>query len=193
MNGLIRAAGILAATLVVGVTGAVAADLEYDRAPSGYKRHSAYEDHRYRDIYGPAPVHKPAPRYYTAEPVPVVPPAYVYRERVRERDYEPVREPRAYIPAEPRGYSRYDDAPRYRSACVSRDDVKRRLVSEGWRDFYDLDLRDGVARIEARHRGELFVLNVDHCTGSVVSVSKAGRSERGPYAYEDDRPRRPYY
>ena len=187
MNVLMRAAATLAAALVVGVTGAVAADLDYDRYPSGgYKRHSAYEDHRYRDIYGPAPIpHKPAPRYYTADPIPVMPPAYVYRERVRERDVDSVYEPRAH---------RHSDfGSRTRVACVSRDEIKRRLVDEGWRDFHDLDLWDGVARIEARHRGELFVLNVDQCSGSVVSARRIARSDRGPYAYEDDRPRRPYY
>ncbi len=192
MNRLTLAAGALAASVVLGVTGAVAADLEYDRYPSGYKRHSAYEDSRYRDIYGPAPApHRAAPRYYTAEPIPVLPPAYVYRERSRDHDDDDL-QPRHYAPTYRRDTQRDDDT-RYRMACVPREDIKRRLSDEGWRDFQDVELRGGVARIEARRRGEFYVLNVDRCSGDIVNAQKLGRSDGGSYAYEQDRPRRPYY
>ena len=190
MNTLTLAAGALAVALVVGVTGAMAADLEHDRHRSGYGRHSADDDQRYRHSHGPAPIpHRAAPRYYTADPVPLLPPAYVYRERARDRDDD---DDRTYAPLDRRGGYRNDD-PRPRTACVSREEIKERLVDDGWRDFQDIELRGGVAQIEARRRGEFYVLKVDRCTGDIINAERLGRSDGGSTAYEQDRPRRPYY
>jgi hypothetical protein len=191
MKKSMLAAGALAAALVVGVTGAVAADLEYDRTPSSDRRRSAYEDPRYRDIYGPAPIpHRAGRGYYTAEPVPPLPPAYVYRERARDRDDED--DDRAYAPPDRRSFRRDHDT-RTRTACAPHEEIKRRLIDEGWRDFQDIDLRGGLARIEARRRGDIYVLRIDQCSGDIVNAQRLGRSDGGSTAYEPDRPRRPYY
>lgn len=190
MNTLTLAAGALAAALVAGVTGVMAADLDHDRYRSGYKRHSGDDAQRYRQSYGPAPIpHRAAPRYDTTEPVPFLPPAYVYRERARDRDDD---DDRTSAPFDRRGGYRNDE-PRTRTACVSREEIKDRLVDEGWRDFQDIELRGGVAQLEARRRGEFYVLKVDRCSGDIVNAQKLGRSDGGSYAYEQDRPRRPYY
>ena len=175
--------------MVVGATGASAADLEYERHSSGYRteRHSSvYEDHRYRDIYGPAPIpHKHAPRYYKTEPAPLppIPHAHVYRDRELELDREP--EPRSYGRPETRSYRPWDDGRRYHTACLPREEIKRKLVDEGWRDFTDLELRGNIARIEARRRnGDLFVLRVNRCSGNVVNAERLGDPRGRPYAYE---------
>ena len=191
MKTLTLVAGALAAALFGGVTGAVAADFDRDRTPSDDRRRSAYEEPRYRDSYGPAHVpHRAAPRYYTAEPEPLLPPAYVYRERSRDRDDDD--DDRGYAPYDRRGASR-DDDPRTRTACVSRDEIKGRLVDDGWRNFQDIELRGGIARIEARRRGETYVLKVDRCSGDIVDARRLGRPDGGSFAYDQDRPRRPYY
>lgn len=160
MKAVTLAAGALAATLIAGAQTSRAADLDYGRVP--YDRYSsAYEDPRYADIYGPGPgpgVVVPAP----------VPPAPIYRDR-----------PRYY---EPR-YS-YDDGAR--PGCIPREEIKRRLVSEGWRDFYDLELRGEVAKIKARRpSGDLYVLKVDRCTGDIANAHLLERGGHGPYAYDD--------
>ena len=190
MKTFTLAASALAAAFVVGVSGAVAADLEHDRPPNGYKRHSTYEDSRYRDSYRPEPIpHRAGPRYYTAEPVPLLPPAYVYGERARDRDDD---DDRAYAPFDRRG-ARRDDDTRTHTACVSREEIKDRLLDEGWRDFQNIELRGGMARIEARRRSDVYVLKVDRCSGDIVNAKRLDRSDGGSYAYEQDRPRRPYY
>lgn len=180
-----RAAGALAAVLAIGVSSAGGADLDYDRYPGG-KRYSGYDE--------PAPIpYRSGTRIYTTEPVTVVPPAYVYRERARDLDDDDGRGPRAHIPSDRRAYYR-DDDPRYRAVCVPRDEIKRRLLDEGWRDFTDFELRGGVARVEARRRGDIYVLKVDRCSGDIVDARRLGRSLDRSFAYDEpDRPRRPYY
>lgn len=186
MHALTLAAGALAAALMVGGTSAQAADLDYGRVPTD--RYSAYDDPRYRDIYGPPPgavvPYQPPPRYYSTAPVP---PAPVYRDR----DYDRYADPRDRY-ADPRDrYDRYDDD-RTAAGCLPREEIRRRLVNDGWRDFRDLELRGDVARIRARRpSGDLYALRVERCTGEIVASELIERGA-GPFAY-DDRPTRPYY
>ena len=187
------AAGAFAAALWVAASSASAADLEYDRYSRSSDRYSsAYEDKRYRDIYGPAPTYappsydSPPPRYYKVEPTPgYIPPGYVYRDRDDDVD-EPIAPPHYG-----RSYDRYG----YNGRCLAHDDIRRRLVSEGWREFRDIELRGDLVRIEARRRGEYFRLKIDRCTGDVVHARPLDHAYRGPFAHEPghDRPRRPYY
>ncbi len=159
------AAGAFAAALVAGVSAASAADLDYGRAPTD-RYSSAYEDPRYRDLYAP----EPPPQRYGYAPSHPVPPAYVYRDS-----------PYRYGEADRRG-------------CLPREAIRERLLSEGWRDFRDLDLRGGVARVHARRpNGELYALKVDRCSGEIINTQFIGRGGIGPYAYDDVPPRRPYY
>ena len=51
MKATMLAAGICAAVVSAGATIARAADLDYGRVPDRYS--GAYEDPRYRDLYGP--------------------------------------------------------------------------------------------------------------------------------------------
>lgn len=182
MTASTLAAGVLAVALVAGAGSAIAADLDYGRGPAD--RHSAYEDPRYRDIYGPPPVAvgPPPPRYYSTAPVPPVPPAYVYRDREYDR----------YDRRDP-AFDRYDDD-RVAAGCLPREEIRRRLVNEGWREFRDLELRGDVARIRARRpSGDLYALRIDRCSGEVVASELLERGD-GPYAYDDrPRPARPYY
>lgn len=163
------AAGAFAAALVAGVIPAFAADLDYGRAPTD-RYSSAYEDPRYRDLYA-----EPSPPRYGYTPVHPVPPAYVYRDNQR--------------------YAEYDRPGLDRHRCLPREILKDRLISEGWRDFQELELRGGVARIHARRpNGDLYALKVDRCSGEIINSHFIGRGGRiGPYAYEDTPQRRPYY
>lgn len=145
------------------VTGAQGARAaDLDYGRVPYDRYSsAYEDPRYADIYGRAP----AP----------VPPGYVYRDH------------RYAEPLPPR--FAYEDAPR--PGCIPREEIKRRLVGEGWRDFYDLELRGDQAKVKARRpSGDLYVLRVDRCTGEIANARLLERGSHGPYAYDDRYTRR---
>ena len=176
MKRTLLTAGVLAAALASGALYAQAADLDYGRAPTD-RYSSAYEDQRYRDLYAPEPIPRQygyaqpyEPRYVPGHPVP---PGYVYRNNG------------------PGGYANRDDY-RYSQGCVARAEIKDRLISEGWRDFQELELSGNVARVQARRDGDLFALKVDRCTGEVLGSRLVGRRGYGPYAYEDG-PRRPYY
>ena len=171
------AAGAVAAVLFAGTAGSRAADLDYGRVPTD-RYSEAYEDPRYRDLYAPAP-----PRQYSAAPH--------YQPR-----YEPGYDP-GYAPGHPvpPGYVYRDNPPqRYgQGGCLPRELVKERLLSEGWGNFQDLELRGEVAHIHARRpNGDLFALKVDRCSGQIVNSRLIARGGLGPYAYEDG-PRRPYY
>ena len=181
MTGKAFAAGLLAASVVAGAGCALAADLDYGRVPTD--RYSAYEDPRYRDLYAPDPRQAYAPppgAYYRGVPPPPVPPSYVYR---------------------PDGPYRYSEvAPDWRhrggDGCLPREEIRHRLIGEGWREFHDLDLRDDLARVNARRpNGDLYSLKVDRCTGDIVSSRLLERGQGGPYAYENGSGRwqRPYY
>lgn len=179
MKALSLAAALLAAAVVVGSKPADAADLDYRGVPPPDRYSSAYEDPRYRDIYGPEPrVYAPAPRY---EPAPhPVPPGYVYRDGRGERYAE-------------RGPA---DDWRYAHGCLPRGEIKQRLVDGGWHDFFDLDIAGRSTRVKARRpNGDLFALKVDRCSGEVLRADLIERGGIGPYAYGGSprRYERPYY
>ncbi len=183
MKASLLTAGVLAAAVMAGAGRATAADLDYGRVPPPDRYSSAYEDPRYRDIYGAEPRnYSHEQRYYKVQPPHYghpVPPAPVYR------DHAPP----------PRHYSEGPDAWRYGNGCISKDEAKRRLTGEGWRDFHDLELRQNVAKIKARRpNGDLYDLKIDRCTGEIVNAQPLERAGPGPYAYENG-PRRfePYY
>jgi hypothetical protein len=197
MHSIALAAGVLAAALVVGGASARAADLDYDQGPRD-RLSSAYEDPRYRDLYGPEPgPHPVKPPHYAYDPVPPrVPPAYVYREPDRDRGrYRPSPEERHADPRDYRPEYRYRDEPRrYGETCVPRDEIRRRLVDGGWREFRDLELRGDLASVHARRpSGDLYELRIDRCTGEVADTRLLDRADPGPYASQDRRDRRPYY
>lgn len=160
MKKLTLTAGTLAAALVAGAVGVQAADLDYGRVPTD-RYSSAYEDPRYRDLYAPAP--RPYAYEYGAPSPHPVPPGYVYRDNPPYRDY--------------RDYGRYAEH------CVPREEAKRRLNNEGWRDFHDLELRHNVAKVRARRpSGDLYDLKIDRCTGEIVHSQLIQRGGYGPYA-----------
>lgn len=193
MRAIVLAASVLAAALTAGATGSRAADL--GERPYIYDRQSSpYDDPRYRDLYGPSrpyaeapPAYDhPPPGYYRPAPTPR---GYVYRDRPDD-SYRPYPAPRRYSYAEP-----YAPPPVAR-ACLHREEIKRRLVEEGWRDFRDVELRPDAVRVHARRpSGDLYVLRVDRCTGEIVNSRLLERGQYGPYAY-GTAPRRydrPYY
>ena len=167
------AAGVFAAAVVAGAAGTRAADLDYGRVPTD-RTSEAYEDPRYRDLYAPEP-----PRRYGTAPY--------YQPR-----YQPGYSPGHPVPP---GYVYRDNAPyRYgQNGCAPREAIRERLLSEGWGNFQDLELRGDVARINARRpNGDLYSLQVDRCSGEIVNSRLIARGGVGPYAY-DDGPRRPNY
>lgn len=180
MKRLLLSAGLLAAAFAAGAGPASAADLDYGRYPTD-RYSSAYEDPRYRDLYAPEPrpYAPPYAEYRYTHPVPPVPPGYVYRDvdRYAYRDG----------PADDWRYNR--------NGCLPREEIKGRLVGEGWRDFHDLDLRGDVARVNARRpNGDLYALKIDRCSGEIVSSRFIARGGRVPYAYDHNgRYDRPYY
>ncbi len=198
MQALKLSVGLLAAAVAFSAQTAQAADLDYG-PPSG---HSAYEDPRYRDLYGRAE----SRTTYERRTYEATPPPSIYIEQ----------EPRRYVDNGPRSYKddgyrgdrrskdygRYDDdddrsgsARRYGSAepnfgpaagCLPREEIRRRLVSEGWRGFQDVDLHRNVALIRARRGpGDLFELKVDRCSGDVVRAVRVEGRGPGPYAYDN--------
>ncbi len=176
MKTLSLTACLLAAAVVIGPRTVAAADLDYRTVPSPDRYSQAYEDPRYRDLYGPEPrAYSHVPPQYVPAPHPV-PDAYVYRDGYGPRD-------------------RVDDR-RYGEACLPRSEVKRRLVEGGWHDFLDLDSSGHVTRVKARrNNGDLFGLKVDRCNGEVLRADLIERGGIGPYAYggSSRRYERPYY
>ena len=189
------AAGVVAAVLSAGATAASAADLDYGRVPND-RYSSAYEDPRYRDLY--APDAQQYSRTYKVQPyagVPV-PPANVYPPH--PRDYRsPYDAPRQYSHVDPReGRYTQDRYAQDRQAqgCLHREEIKRRLIDEGWREFQDVEIRQNAVAVRARRpNGDLYDLKVDRCTGDVVNAQVIERRGYGPYA-EDGRRynQRPY-
>jgi hypothetical protein len=195
MKALSLSAGVLAAAFLVSAMPAAAADLDYRYVPPPDRHGSAYEDPRYRDIYGPEPSrpyayapHAAEPRYEERAPLPPpgpVPPGYVYGERQSER-YGAER----YASRFPR------DEPRHVDGCLRPGEIKRRLHEDGWSEFRDVDANGRVARIRARRaNGDLFALRLDRCTGDILKTVLIGRDGAGPYASRDDSRRydRRYY
>jgi hypothetical protein len=147
---------VLAAALAVAMsTGAAfAADLD-DDGPRWDKRGSAYNDPRYADTYKYPD--RPRPPYAGKYPPP---PHAGYRDD-DDDDYGPP----------PRRFSYADRGLAYREPCVPRAEIKHRLLSAGWHDFHDPDLRGDLASVRARRpSGRLFDLTIDRCTGEIVNA-----------------------
>ena len=170
------AAGI--ALTVIAAKPAVAADL-YSQEPP-LTQGSAYDDPRYADLYG----HAPQRRVET------------YRND-SYRDYEP----RGPIPSAPvyRDGERY--AERDRPNCPSKAEISRHLEREGWRDFHNPQIlgRDTATIDAQRPNGRPFRLEVDRCTGEILSERPidrprygADRDGYGSYAEFERRPQRSY-
>lgn len=185
MNPLSRTASAVIAALVLGSGAAKAADLDYGYVPPPDRYSSAYEDPRYRDLYGsaPRPVYIPPGRVYEPEPPRhPVPPAYVYREERIYRDRQV-------------DWDRREDW-RHAQGCLPRREIRERLMSDGWGDFHELELAGDTARVKARRpNGDLFDLKVDRCSGDLVKSVLLERHGGRPYADRGDwRPApRPYY
>jgi hypothetical protein len=61
--------------------------------------------------------------------------------------------------------------------------VHERLISNGWSGFRDIGLRGRVAYVTAqRPSGRTFDLEVDRCTGAILSARRLDAPER-PYAW----------
>jgi hypothetical protein len=182
MNARVSAARLLAICLLglplaAHAPAVQAADLSYGPEESYDRYRSAYDDPRYRDLYGPDSSSRYRPSYRD-DRFAEAPPTYYPRGSTKDGDYL------APMPSPPR----FSDAPRYRSACAPRREVKDRLRAEGWRDFHDAEPRGDVARVRARRpSGRLFVLDVDRCTGEIVRARSIGRDDadswRDSYAY----------
>jgi hypothetical protein len=178
----------LAGALLLGLASvqATAADLDYRSVPND-RYSSAYEDPRYADLYAPAPARPPVVQHhaYGYAPIPHEP-VYKYDDRrPDDRRYDE----RFEGPARPRGYG-YQPyppaAPRYaeRQGCVSPRAAQRALEQDGWRDFSDLDLRADTATIGARRPdGRPFQLQLDRCTGELVSARPLQGQPYGPNVY----------
>jgi hypothetical protein len=172
MNATLMAAAVMAVAVSVGSVTVRAADLDYDDVPPPDRHSSAYEDPRYRDLYGPEPRRD---YRFDPRPLPPVPPAYVYRDlppphRVgeweRRRDW------------------------REREACVPRHVIERRLSDEGWGEFHALDLGPGAAHVNARRpNGDLYRLKVDRCSGLLIRADLVEPAHARPFAFRDG-PRR---
>jgi hypothetical protein len=150
------AAPLAAAAWVASAGLASAADL-YSPYAEPYRQGSPYEDPRYGDIYrqpGPAPYAAPYREPYGSPR----PPGYL----------EPFSSPRFG------GGPTYPDHSYYNNGCVPRQEVKDRLLRQGWHAFTDLELRGEVAFVRARRpNGRTFELQVDRCSGNVIEARPA--------------------
>ena len=176
MKLLALATGALAVLTLAGSAPAIAADLGYGYPPSDRYR-SAYEDTRYRDIFGqPA---RPVDRYADEEDE--------VEERAQVYDREVYDDKRIIT------RQRYTYTEPLVSQCAPRAEIRDRLLRDGWHDVQELDVRNRVAVVEARRPNGLpYRLKIDRCSGDIVSASPLAPVYGGPYAF---RPRRfdPYY
>lgn len=177
--------GAAMAVLALASPAARAADLSGSDPRVGAG--SPYDDPRYADIYGAPRRYDPPPvaqnddyydRRYDAPPVPREP---VYRDDPRLRPYVPDWREDPY-----RRRAEVDPA------CTPREEIRRHLISGGWRDFRDLALEGNLAVIGARRPdGRPFELRLDRCTGVVVNVRPLDPYAR-PYADRGPPPPRPF-
>ena len=164
---------MILAGAVAGVLGLYGAAAEAADLSDGPRYGSAYEDPRYRGIYG------------DEEPA--------YRDRYREerRYLPPMRDER------PRRYSEYDDGyDRNGDGCMPKRQIRLRLERQGWGDFHNIDLRPRIAFFDARRPdGRLYRLKIDRCSGEVLQgTALDGPRWRGrPYAYGSRRYDREYW
>jgi hypothetical protein len=203
MTRWFRAVALAATALAVTAVPLAAADLDDVEPPRRFG--SPYDDPRYADLYGDAPLvaprperryalpyppHRPHPDYdprpaygYAQPPIPRVP---VYRD-------EPA--PRRYVDLEPRsprddyGYG-YGRAP----GCLGKDAVRWQLERQGWQGFHDPRVVDrDVAWVKARRpSGRLFQLQLDRCSGEILAARPLEPRYGSPYADYDGRPRYRY-
>jgi hypothetical protein len=163
------AAAATAAIVGLSLTSSVNAADMYDDDPPP-RRHSAYDDPRYADIYGRGPP-RPSPerRYYDEDDRPRVP---IPRERVYR---EP---PTPYAEAPPR-YRAYTSG----RGCAPRDEVRFRLEQDGWGDLHAPEIADdATAFVRARRSsGRLFELQIDRCSGDVIHARPLEPRQR-PFA-----------
>ena len=111
--------------------------------------------------------------------------------RVEEHRFlEPAPIPRAYV-------YRGERSAESRSGCPSKDEISRRLESDGWRRFHNPQLLDrDRATVDAqRPSGRPFRLEVDRCTGDILAERPLDRPRYGyrsdgfvPYAGYERRP-----
>ena len=162
------AAGLIGALLLP--VAASAADLEDRDGPYGRHAESPYDDPRYRDLYAdPPPPPPPAPHYTHPRYAPPPP----YPRSYGDAPYlAPMPPPRRFSEAP-------DDR---RGECLARREVHERLLANGWSGFRDIEVRGQVAYVTAqRPSGRSFDLEVDRCTGTVLSARRVGDYGR-PYA-----------
>ncbi len=167
-------AAVLAAVCAASGGSSFAADLSYDDPPND-RWSSAYEDPRYNYLYG----REPAPP----------PPVYVEGQPPRPYGFDRVPVPREPVYPEARRLPpRYAEAPRHyaysaRPGCISKDAARYELERMGWTDFHDPHVADqDTAYVKARRpSGRLFQLQVDRCTGDIMSATPLEPRYR-PYA-----------
>jgi hypothetical protein len=147
-----------------------AADLYRDDPPP--RAGAAYDDPRYADLYGEAPPRPRADVYRRYEPGPPLPHERVYRDDRDPRDrYDP----------------RYA-GDRYDRGCPSKDEISRQLGADGWGRFHNPQVIDrNRATIDAeRPNGRPYRLEVDRCTGEVITLRPLDGPRDGPrYGYAD--------
>lgn len=178
------ATGALAALTLMGSAPAIAADLGYGY-PSSDRYRSAYEDQRYRDIFGP-PAHR-ARAPYAEEDDDDVAERYVDRDRPLAGAYQ---EREVYDDKRIITRRHYSYAEPAVPACAPRAEIRDRLLRDGWHSFEELDVRHRVAVVEARRPNGLpYRLTIDRCSGNVVSAEPLAPV---PYAYRQRR-YEPYY
>ena len=169
----IISATLLGAIALLAPVAASAADLDGDR-----RAEEPYDDPRYADMYAdpPPPPHRYGePRY--ADPRDTYPPS------TRDQGY--------LAPMQPP--PRYSQAPSYERECLPRREIHARLRAEGWRDFHDIDIRGQTAYVKAqRPSGEVYDLEVDRCTGGIVTAKRLGGYPERPYAWREPQRYRGY-
>lgn len=177
------ATGALAALTLMGSAPAIAADLGYGY-PTTDRYKSAYEDKRYRDIFGPPPHRARAP--YAEEEDDIVE-RDVDDDRARVGTYH---DREVYDDKRIITRRRYSYAEPAAPACAPRAEIRDRLLREGWHAFEELDVRNRVAIVEARRpNGMPYRLKIDRCSGHIVSAEPLAPV---PYAYRSRR-YEPYY
>lgn len=168
------ATGAFAALTLAASAPAIAADLGYGY-PDRYR--SAYEDSRYRDIFG-------EPRRHDR---------YAHEEDDLEERADAYHDREVYDDKRIVTRRRYSYAAPLVAQCAPRAEIRDRLLREGWHDFEEIDVRHRVAIVEARRPNGLpYRLKIDRCSGDIVSARPLAPVYGGPYAF---RPRRfePYY
>lgn len=181
------AAGLIAALQLAGAPVATAADIY---RPYGTPRSEAPdEDSRYSDIFRYPPPRYAAPPYarprgydrdtYPDGDEPDHPSRWT--DRRRGSDYLA---PMPYPPGfgDRQGvYDRRAGGDWDTAGCVPRHEIRRGLIRDGWSDFDDLELREGMAIVRARRPdGQPYRLRIDRCSGEIV---RAWPIEERPDAY----------